>query len=61
MLTGGGLLAVVLAYIAGAAVNGAGMLLTTAVSAPRAGVSGFLRSILIKVPPGVVRFQKVGR
>lgn len=56
-MTGGGLLAVILAHIAGAAVNGAGMLVATTVSAPRAGMAGLLRSLSLRVPPDVVRFQ----
>ncbi len=57
LLTGGGLLAVVLAHIAGAAVNGAGMLIATTVAAPQAGMTGLLRSLSLKVPPDVLRFQ----
>ncbi len=56
-LTGGGLLAVVLAHIAGAVVSGAGMLVATTVSAPQAGMAGLLRSLSLRVPSDVVRFQ----
>ena len=56
-LTGGGLLAVVLAYVAGVVVNGGGMLAAAAVSAPRAGMTGLLRSVSVRVPPDVIRFQ----
>ena len=56
-LNGGGLFEVVLAHIAGVAVSGVGMLVAATVSAPRAGISGFLRSSSLKVPPDVVRFQ----
>ena len=56
-LKGGGLLEVVLAHIAGVVVSGAGMLVAAAVSAPRAGITGFLSSLSLKVPPDVVRFQ----
>ncbi len=56
-LTGGGLLAVVLAYIAGAAVNGVGLLVATTVSAPRSGMTSLLSSLSLRVPSDVVRFQ----
>ncbi len=56
-LQGGGLFEVVLAHIAGVAVGGAGMLVAAAVSAPRAGIACFLRSLSLRVPPGVARFQ----
>ncbi len=56
-LAEGGLLAVALAYVAGAAVNGTGMLVAATVSAPRAGMTDFLRSVSIRVPPDVIRFQ----
>ena len=56
-LNGGGLFEVVLAHIAGVAVSGVGMLVAATVSAPRAGIPGFLRSLSLKVPPDVVRFQ----
>ncbi len=54
---GGGLFEVVLAHIGGVVVGGAGMLAAAAVSAPRAGITGFLRSLSLKVPPDVARFQ----
>ena len=56
-LQGGGLFEVVLAHIAGVAVSGAGMLVAAAVSAPRAGITGFLSSPSLDVPADVVRFQ----
>ena len=56
-LKGGGLFEVVLAHIAGVVVSGAGMLVAATVSAPRAGITGFLSSLSLKVPPDVVRFQ----
>ena len=56
-ITDGGLIAVVLAYVVGAAVYGAGMFIAAAASAPRAGMTGVLRSWSLKVPPDVVRFQ----
>ena len=56
-LQGGGLFEVVLAHIAGVVVSGAGMLVAATVSAPRAGITGFLSSMSLKVPPDVVRFQ----
>ena len=54
---GGGLFEVVLAHIAGVVVSGAGILVAATVSAPRAGISGFLISLSLKVPPDVARFQ----
>ena len=54
---GGGLTAVVIAYAVGAAVTGAGLFLSAAMSAHRAGVAGLLRSASLKVPPDVARFQ----
>ncbi len=54
---GGGLFEVVVAHIAGVAVSGTGMLVAATVSAPRAGIPGFLSSLSLKVPPDVVRFQ----
>ena len=56
-MQGGGLFEVVLAHIAGVVVSGAGMLVAATVSAPRAGITGFLSSMSLKVPPDVVRFQ----
>ncbi len=56
-LTAGGLLAVILAHVTGAAVNGVGMLVATTVSAPRAGMTRLLRSLSLRVPSDVVRFQ----
>ena len=56
-LTGGGLTEVVSAHVAASAVSGLGMFASVAVSAPRAGLAGFLRSASIKVPPDVARFQ----
>ncbi len=52
----GGLTEVVLAYVAAAAVNGLGIFAAAAVSAPLAGLTGLLRSALLKIPPDVVRF-----
>ena len=54
--TGGGLTDVVLAYVIGAAVHGVGMFAAAAVSAHRGGMTGFLRSLSIKVPSDVVKF-----
>ena len=56
-LQGGGLFEVVLAHIAGVVVSGAGMLVAATVSAPRAGITGFLSSLSLKVPPDVAHFQ----
>ena len=56
-LEGGGLFEVVIAHIAGVAVSGAGMLVAATASAARAGITGFLSSPSLKVPPDVMRFQ----
>ncbi len=56
-MTDGGLLSVVVAHVAGAAVNGVGMLVAAAAVAPRAGATGLLRSLSIKVPPEALSFQ----
>ncbi len=56
-LTGGGLTEVVLAHVAAAAVNGLGMFAAAAISAPLAGLAGFLRSASLKIPPDVARFH----
>ena len=55
--TGGGLSAVVTAYVAGAAVNGVALFTAAAAAAPRAGISGFLTSFSIRVPSEVMAFQ----
>lgn len=55
-LTGGGIMEVVLAYVAVSAVNGLGMFAVATASAPLAGLAGFWRSLSIKVPPEVMRF-----
>lgn len=54
---GGGIMGVALAYVAGAGVNGFGTFVAAAATAPRAGLSGFLRSASLKVPPEVTRFH----
>ncbi len=54
---GGGLSAVVKAYVAAAAVNGIGLFVAAAAAAPKAGMTGFLTSFSIKVPSQVVAFQ----
>ena len=54
---GGGLFEVVLAHITGVVVSGVGMLVAATVSTPRAGITGFLSSLSLKVPPDVARFQ----
>lgn len=59
-LTGGGVIEVVLAQVAGAAVNGLGMFAAAAAVAPRAGLAGFLRSASFKVPRDVVRYHAGG-
>lgn len=55
-LTAGGIMEIVLAYVAVSAVNGLGMFAVATASAPRAGLAGFWRSMSIKVPPEVMRF-----
>ena len=57
MVGRGGMLEIVLAQIAGVVVNGAGMLAAAVLSAPRAGITGLLRSPSLQVPPDVLRFQ----
>lgn len=52
-----GLIEVVMAYVAGAAVYATGMLAAAAASARRAGMPGLLRSASISVPSDVKRFQ----
>ena len=56
-LSGGGLLAVALAFVAGAGVSGAGMFLAVAASAGRADLPAFLGSLSIGAPRDAVRFQ----
>ena len=56
-LSEGGLVAIVGAYVAGAAVRGAGLFAVAAASAPKAGVAEFLRSPKFGVSREVVRFQ----
>ncbi len=56
-LAGGEMLEIVLAHIASVVVNGAGMLAAAVLSAPRAGITGLLRSPSLQVPPDVLRFQ----
>ena len=56
-LADGRLFDVVLAYVASAAISGAGLLAAAALSAPRAGITGLLRSLSVKVPSDVVVFQ----
>lgn len=53
----GGLIEVAFAYVAGAAVYGAGLFAAAALSARRAGMPGLLRSLSIRVPADVRRFQ----
>ncbi len=59
-LAGGGIIEVVLVYVTAAAVRGLGMFAAAVVSAPLAGLVGFLRSAPLKVPPEVVRFRAGG-
>ena len=56
-LADGGLLGVVLAHVAAAAVNGIGLLVVALVASRQVGMTGILRSFSIKVPSDVVRFQ----
>ena len=56
-LTEGGLLGVILAHVAGAAVSGVGMFVVAAASARQAGMPGFLRSLSFKIPPDALKFQ----
>ena len=55
--TGGGLSAVMTAYVASAAVSGIGMFAAAVVSARKAGVGCFLTSLSLRAPSDVVRFQ----
>ena len=56
-LTDGGLAEVVLAYVVGSVVEGAGMLIAAAVSVRHTGLTGFLDSLSIRVTRDVVQFQ----
>ncbi len=56
-LQGGGMFEVVLTHIAGVAVSGLGMLAAATVSTARAGITDFLASLSLRVPPDVARFQ----
>ncbi len=56
--TGGGLISVVLAYVAGDVVTGVGMFIAAASSERKAGLPGFLRSLSARVPGrDVIAFQ----
>lgn len=55
--SGAGMLSVVTAYVVGAAVEGAGMLVAGAVSVSRLGVAGVFKSLSIRIPRDVVSFQ----
>ena len=54
-LTGGGIMEVVVVYVAVSAVNGLGLFAAATASAPLASLAGFWRSTSLKVPPEVVR------
>ena len=54
---GGGLDAVVSASVAGAAVNGSGLLIASALFARRAGITGLFDSAAIRIPRDVTRFH----
>ncbi len=57
-LTGGGLMMVVLAYVAGDVITGVGMFIAASASERKAGLPGFLRSLSAKVPSrDVIAFQ----
>lgn len=56
-LTDGGLREVILAHIAAAAVDGVGLFIAAAATTRHAGMADFIRSLSIKVPSDVVRFQ----
>lgn len=56
-VSGGGLFVIVMAYVAGAAVTGVGMFAAAVVSAPKAGLPGFLRSLSIRIPRDVINFH----
>ena len=56
-LTGGGLLAVTLTYVASAALTGIGMLAALAVAARRAGIPLSLRAAAFRIPIDALRFQ----
>ena len=57
-LTDAGLLAVLIAYVAGDAVTGFGIFIAAAASERRAGLPGFLRSLSVRVPSrDVIAFQ----
>ena len=56
-LTDGGLLMVVIAYVGGAGVEGVGLFIAAVISARRAGLSGWWKSLSVRVPRDVVRFQ----
>lgn len=56
-LTDGGLIEVVMAYVAAGVVNGAGMFAVATMSARQAGMAALLCSFSLKVPPDVVRFH----
>lgn len=56
-LTGGGLLAVTLTYVASAALNGIGMLAALVVSARQAGITLPLRPATFRIPADALRFQ----
>lgn len=56
-LTDGGLIEIVMAYVAGGLVNGMGMFAVATMSVRRAGMTDLLCSFSLKVPPDVVRFH----
>ena len=55
--SGGGMLCVVTAYVVGAAVDGAGMLVVGSLSVSRLGAVGLFNSLSVKIPRDVVNFQ----
>ena len=56
-VAGGGVMAVVSASVAGAVVNGSGMLIASALLARRAGITGLFDSPTIRIPRDVRRFH----
>lgn len=56
-LTGGGLLAVTLTYVAAAALNGIGMLAALTIAAQNAGIPVSRRAMTLKIPTAALRFQ----
>lgn len=56
-LTDGGLRDIILAHVAAAAVDGVGLFIAAAATTRQLGITDFIRSLSIKVPSDVIRFQ----